>query len=76
MQVSTAFNFQDGWFVRNAEADGVAPLYTEYDKARIQKCSDNSGCGLNECCAYWPDANNKRCISETLGGVAQTIAPL
>jgi len=51
-------------------------MYAETDKAVINKCTDNDGCGAGECCSYWPDSNNKRCITESLGGVEQTILPL
>lgn len=68
-------NFQTGWWRRvdNTSADGV---YYETDKPVNNKCQMNSTCGVDECCANWPDTNNKRCIDKSLGGVEQNLLPL
>lgn len=40
------------------------------------ECADNDGCKTSgECCAMWPDYNHKKCISESIAGNEQSIAP-
>jgi hypothetical protein len=64
-------NFQTGWWVLGDDAK-----WRETDNAVLNVCAANSACGADECCANWPDSNNRRCTAKTLGGVEQTIPPL
>lgn len=75
MKVPSLDNFQTGWWIRGSDVGSAAAVYTETDKPVVNKCADNSGCTTGECCANWPDSNNKRCIASAKGGVKQTLAP-
>jgi len=68
-------NFQTGWWSR-VDNTSEAGVYFETDKPINNKCQSNSDCGAEECCANWPDTNNKRCTAKTNGGVEQLIKPM
>lgn len=71
MKIPSIDNFQTGWWT---VADGV---YSETDKPVNNKCQSNTDCTTaGQCCANWPDTNNKRCIDATKGGVEQTLLPM
>lgn len=64
VKIPSKDNFQTGWWT---VADGV---YSETDKPVNNKCQANTDCTTaGQCCANWPDTNNKRCIDSTKGGV-------
>jgi len=68
-------NFQTGWWIREDNTSEVG-IYTETYKLLVNnKCTTSDDCGSEQCCANWPDTNNKRCISSDLGGVEQTLPP-
>jgi len=71
VKIPSLDNFQTGWWTV------VDSKYAETDKPVNNKCQANTDCtGTGECCANWPDSNNKRCIDATKGGVEQTILPM
>lgn len=72
VKIPSKDNYQTGWWVADA---ATPPIFTETDKPVNNKCTKNTDCAALECCANWPDTNNKRCTAKTNGGVAQNIAP-
>jgi hypothetical protein len=75
LKVPSAQNYQTGWWTRadNTSAEGV---WAETDKPVNNLCNANADCtNAGDCCATWPDTNNKRCTDKTKDGIAQTIAP-
>lgn len=58
MIVSPKFNWQDGWWVLT---DGK---WVENDKPVDNRCFLDIQCSAkpNQCCAHYPDSNNRRCI--------------
>lgn len=76
VKVPSKDNYQTGWWVASGAGTVADPyVYTETDKPVNNKCTLNSECAAEECCANWPDTNNKRCTAKTNGGVAQNIKP-
>lgn len=69
--VSPKFNFQDGWWIENAEGK-----FEETDKAASNQCSINDQCLADECCGMWPDQNNTTCMKKTFDGVKQLAGPI
>lgn len=70
-------NFQTGWWIRD-EAESTTlnfGIWAETDKPVNNSCDTTADCADTECCANWPDSNNKRCINADLGGVVQTLLP-
>lgn len=69
--VSSRFNHQDGWWVRN-ESD----KWVENDKPVDQRCSASSECNPDMCCANYPDSNNTRCIARSDNRKVLTVGPV
>lgn len=69
--VSPKFNFQDGWWIENADGK-----FVETDKAASSLCAVTDQCDPGNCCGMWPDQNNKKCFSKDLNGVKQTAGPI
>jgi len=71
-------NYMTGWWIRDEEAaaDGTV-TYTETDKPSINTCTTTDDCDtdLGQCCSYWPDSNNKRCIDASSADI-ETLIPL
>ena len=76
VKVPASQNYMTGWWTRddNTSATGI---WTETDKPVNNICNANADCTAkaDQCCATWPDTNNRRCTDKTLEGVLQTILP-
>jgi hypothetical protein len=71
VKIPSKDNFQTGWWTTT---DGTT--YTETDKQVNNKCQVNTDCTTaGQCCANFPDTNNKRCIDATGGGVSTVLLP-
>lgn len=73
--ISPKFNFQDGWWIEDADGN-----FVETDKAADQRCIIDGQCtaedGTEMCCGLYPDANNKRCMAKSISGVKMTVGPI
>lgn len=58
--VSPLYNFQDGWWAETADGK-----FKETDKESDNRCFENEQCPSDECCATFPDTNNRRCTKRT-----------
>jgi hypothetical protein len=71
--VSSRFNYQDGWWIKD-----VDDLWVENDKPADNRCFIDAQCDLagGECCALYPDSNNRRCMASTLNKTTLTVGPV
>lgn len=72
MIVSPRYNYQDGWWA----LDEGSGKWVETDKASDNRCFLDMQCDPSECCAQYPDTNNRRCIDRSKDNVMVTLGPV
>jgi len=71
MIVSPRYNYQDGWWILESDAN----KWVENDKPADNRCFLDMQCEPSECCATYPDTNNRRCIAKSLHNQIVSYGP-